>query len=253
MEKGDEQRVLRSLRIMEAIVGTSMPMSLAQLAAKTNIPKASVARNVEALINSGYVALIPDRRELIPGPRAVSMSIGVLGNGHFRRECRAILRKLVQMTGETCNFTVLDGDQVKYIERVQTKMPLQVHLEAGTRAPLYCTAGGKLFLSNMTQPVRESILMTLQLDALTERTITDPIALNRELDRVQKLGYGVDNQEFIFGMIGMAVPVKTSKAGVTVAALVCHATVARTSIVQLEKHLPAFRSAALELSALILQ
>ena len=105
----------------------------------------------------------------------------------------------------------------------------------------------------MDQPVRDNIITALRLDALTEKTITDPIELNRELDRVQKLGYGVDNQEYIVGMIGIAVPAKTSMIEETVAALVCHATAARTSIVELEKHLPAFRTASSEISALILR
>jgi len=236
------------MRVLEVVSGSLLPMSLAQLSQRADIPKATLARLVAEMTSSGYLSLVPGRRELIPGPRATRLSMGVLGNGQFRRECRAVLREVVGQLGETCNLTVRDGDRVMYIERVETQAPLRLHLEPGVRAPLHCTAGGKLFLAQMEPAERERFLGLIGLESLTPGTITDRAALGRELDRIRKLGYGVDNEEFVCGMVGIAVPLRLPGAQQTVAALVCHAAAARSSLARLEKWLPVLRQSALQLA-----
>lgn len=243
-ETVDDARVLRAIRVVEAVCDASLPISLPQLAQRAEIPKATLARLVSSLVRSGYLSFVPGRRELVPGPRAARLGIGALGNGQFRRECRAVLRDTVNKLGETCNLVVRDGDSVMYIERVETDAPLRMHLEPGTRAPLHCTAGGKLFLSQMDTFERERLVGVLKLDRRTPATLVNPEALMRELERLRKLGVGLDNEEFIAGMVGIAVPVRATDNGTLLAALVCHAASARATLAELEMKLPILRSAA---------
>lgn len=223
----DDARMLRAIRVIEAVCDAAMPLSVPQLAIRTEIPKATLARLVATLVSSGYMSFVPGRRELVPGPRSARLGIRALGNGHFRRECRAVLRDTVARLGETCNLVVRDGDSVMYIERVETDAPLRMHLEPGARAPLHCTAGGKLFLSQMPRPERDRLLSVYQLQRRTPATLVDLPILKIELDRLQKLGLGMDNEEFVAGMVGIAVPVRATDNGAVLAALVCHAAAAR--------------------------
>ena len=66
-----------------------------------------------------------------------------------RRERRAILSRLVEAIGETCNFTMHDGTDVVYLERVETSANVRLHMKTGSRVPLHCTASGKLLLSDI--------------------------------------------------------------------------------------------------------
>lgn len=247
----DSVRMLRAMRVIEAVCDASLPVSISQLALRVDIPKATLARLVTNLVASGYLSFIPGKRVLVPGPRAVRFALRALGNGYFRRECRAVLRETVNKLGETCNLVSIDGDSVAYIERVETDAPLRMHLEPGTRAPLHCTAGGKLLLSQLELAERTRLINTLRLDRMTRNSIATPQDLSRELDRIKAQGYGEDNEEFIVGMVGVSVPVRAPESNVTVAALVCHAATARADLRELSKKVPILNLAAKRLSTIL--
>lgn len=247
----DSVRMLRAMRVIEAVCDASLPLSISQLAPRVEIPKATLARLVANLVTSGYLSFIPGQRVLVPGPRAVRSALRTLGNGYFRRECRTILREVVNKLGETCNLVSMDGDCVMYIERVETDAPLRMHLEPGTRAPLHCTAGGKLLLSQMDLGERNRLLGQLRLERKTQSSIVSPQELVRELDRIKNQGFGEDNEEFIAGMVGVAVPVRSPDSPVTVAALVCHAATARANLRELAEKIPILKLAAKRLSTVL--
>lgn len=247
----DSVRMLRAMRVIEAVSDASLPITLSQLALRVEIPKATLARLVTNLVSAGYLSFIPGRRALVPGPRSIRTALGALGNGYFRRECRAVLREVVTKLGETCNLVSMDGDCVMYIERVETDAPLRMHLEPGTRAPLHCTAGGKLLLSMLELKERNRLVGLLRLERSTRSSIVSPQELIRELDRVKAQGYGEDNEEFIAGMVGVSVPVRAADSSVTVAALVCHAATARANLRELVEKVPILNLAAKRLSLIL--
>lgn len=245
-----EARVLRALQVMERIVESTQPVTLGQLAMRIGIPKATLARIVDTLVANNYLSPITGDRGLMPGPRAVHLALGTIGNSAFKRTCRAVLRTLVQSLGETCNLTGLDGDRVVYIERVETAEPLRFHVEPGSRHPLHCTAGGKLFLSQLSRLERNQLLDRLPLTNMTPSTITDRKLLDAELDRLATKRIGTDNEEFIRGMVGVAVPVLGGNDKI-VAAVVCHAATARLGLGELIEFVPKMRAASRQLQGLL--
>lgn len=242
-------RALRVLALLERITASNQPVSVSQLAQRVNIPKATLVRLLEILVTHGYVLNVPGMNGYIPGPQATRLATQTLGNNTFRHYCRTILGALVQLLGETCNLTVLDGDNVMYIERIETDEPLRMHIAPGTRLPLHCTAGGKLFLSRLNQPGRLAVLQRLHLKPMTPSTLTEPRTLGLELDRLAALGIGLDNEEFVRGMVGIAVPVCLND-GTMVAALVCHSATARTSLPDLLLHRQRLELAARQMGTL---
>lgn len=243
MDSCETNRTARVLLVLRTISEASLPITLSQLGLQTRIPKATLTRLVTELIREGYVLVLPGRRALVPGPSAIRLGVGVLGNGQFRRECRAILHSLVDRLGENCNLTIRDGDCVSYVERVCTNATLRLHLEPGEQAPLHCTAGGKLFLAHLEESERNRLMRIMTYQSMTPATITDPEALKLELQRLRKLGVGIDDEEFIVGMIGLAVPVRAPN-GTIMAALVCHAASSRTSLSVLQRHIPLLETSA---------
>lgn len=245
-----DERNLRALGVLEHIVSASQPVTLSQLAQRLEIPKATLSRIVTSLQSYGYLIALPGNQGFLPGPRMEKFGLASLGNNSFRRACRSVLRGLVQELGETCNLSALDSDRVMYVERVETTHPLRLQLEPGTRAPLHCTAGGKLFLSQMPSAEQEALLRTLTLSKMTPRTITDPEELAKELNLLKQHNIGLDNEEFIQGMVGVAVPI-TGLDGRVQAAIVCHSASARASLDELKMHIPQLRRAAAAMKEII--
>ncbi|WP_176039288.1 IclR family transcriptional regulator [Burkholderia stabilis] len=251
----DDARVLRALAVLEALASAGQPYTLSQLAARLHIPKATLLRLIESLEARGYVIHMPDSRGhdrgIALGPRAAQFALAALSNNSFTRGCRSVLRALVDVLGETCNLTALDGDTVLYVERVETTEPLRLEMRPGMRVPLHCTASGKLFLSQMNALERNAMLARLTLKKMTYRTLTDAQLLAAELDRLAARGVGIDNEEFVRGMVAVAVPVKDAASGRVLAALAVHAPTARATLNDLLENVAKMRDAATRLAPLL--
>jgi DNA-binding IclR family transcriptional regulator len=155
---------------------------------------------------------------------------------------------LVASLGETCNFTTMSGTEVLYLDRVETRWPLRLHLEPGSRVPLHSTASGKLFLANLPPDRRRRLLETLPLTTDTPSTITSIVRLEEECATILRRGYSTDNEEFLLGLIAVAVPVTTPSGGM-VAAIACHAPCARMPLRDAVARLPEMREAARKIGA----
>ena len=239
----DDVRRLRPLRLLQHLATASQPLTLGQLAGLMSVPKSTLMRLLDSMEANGYVLQVPAQRGYVAGSRSVELSLQILQGTNVRRDCRGVLRKLVGKLGETCNLTVQDAGRVLYIERIETTQLLRMHLDPGTWVPMHCTASGKLFLASMPLAERRHVLAGLALNRHSPRTITDPVQLERELDEIAKRGIGVDNEEFVGGMIAVAVPVR-NEDGRVVAAIACHAPTARVSLFELYAGVRHMREAA---------
>ena len=74
------------------------------------------------------------------------------------------LRQLSEEVGETCNITIPDGSQMRYLDRVETHWPLRMQFMIGTKVPLHCTASGKLFLSQLPGEQMSSLIENLNFE-----------------------------------------------------------------------------------------
>jgi DNA-binding IclR family transcriptional regulator len=156
------------------------------------------------------------------------------------------LQSVVDAVGETCNFTALSGDEVIYLDRVEARWPLRLHLEPGSRVPMHCTASGKLFLASMEAERRKRMLDSLTLTGMTERTVTSRDRLEQEIAEIVARGYSTDDEEFILGLIAVAVPVTDAK-GRVIGAVACHAAKPRLDLPQALEHLSRLKTAAAEI------
>jgi IclR family acetate operon transcriptional repressor len=127
---------------------------------------------------------------------------------------------------------------------------LGLRFESGSRVPLHCTAMGKLFLSVLPSRKRSLMLRTLRLHPYTENTITDPVRLERELEKIRGSRISTDNQEFLAGVVCVAVPVNGPN-GQPVAALAISAPLARMTLEQGLRHVPLLQAAAERLAGTI--
>lgn len=140
-------------------------------------------------------------------PRVRSLAVNVLMHAGPAAARHALLEQLVEKIGETCNLTMLSGNDVVYVDRVETEWPLRMHLQPGSHVPLHCSASGKLLLSFMPRERRERMIETLPLRAYSERTIIDRDALRKELSTTRRRLLAINNQEHLQGLIAIAVPV----------------------------------------------
>ncbi|RXF74268.1 IclR family transcriptional regulator [Hansschlegelia zhihuaiae] len=253
-EDGDRQpagsALTRSLELLETVAAAAEAPTVAELCHKLSLPKPTAHRLCQRLEAEGYLAREPGGRRFAAGPRLLRMGLDALRSG-IGADRRAVLEEVVREIGETCNFTTLVGHEVVYLERVEARWPLRMHLEPGSRVPLHCTASGKLFLAAMTPARRARMLDAIDLAAFTPSTITDRTALETELARIRKQGFSEDREEFLLGLVAISAPV-VGRDGATLAAVACHGPSARFDLDDARRHLPTLRAAAGKLAATLL-
>jgi len=225
------------------------PLTATEINASLNLPVPTIHRLVSNLEAEGFLTRHLDGRSYQPGPRLREMMVGVMRFWYQGLPQRDVLIRLNAQLGETCNLAMPDGDAMIYVDRVETQWPLRIQLHAGSRVPLHATSAGKLCLSMMPDPVLERYLKRAELRAYTPQTLTTPDALLAEVARIREQGYSTDSEEFVPGMIAVAVPVLDS-AGKLLATMSFHAPLQRLTLAEGLKHLPALRAAAEELGRL---
>lgn len=238
----------RVMEIVEIVSNSALPPTPADIAYLLDIPKPTVHRLLQQLQTDGYLQ-INMRGQAVPGARLVTIAQGVLYTSQHKALRQAILRRLSAEVDETCGISIADGIEMVYYDRFQSNWPLQVHLPTGMHTPIWCTASGKLYLSTIPNPQRARIIANLPMQRMTHRTITEPVALEAAVQSIERTELGVDDEEFIAGMVAVAVPVKDAQ-GRSFAFLYVHAPTLRKNIDDLRACEPAMRRAATELAQL---
>jgi IclR family acetate operon transcriptional repressor len=105
------------------------------------------------------------------------------------------MAQLVQRFQETVNLGILDGGEVLYIHVIECSNAFRLAAHAGLRGPVHSAALGKCLLCRLPHGEVKAILKAHPLEPLTPRTIREPAAFYRELERVRARGYALDNEE----------------------------------------------------------
>src|SRR5436190_5170459 len=234
---------LRAFSVVELIAKAEEPMSLDELTELSGLPKPTVFRILALLVRGGVVARESIEKRYLVGPRLSTLALKVQMHSPARAWRHSILVRLVEEIGETCNFTILDGNDVVYLDRVETSSPVRLHMDTGSRVPLHCTASGKLFLSQMTAVQLRQVLGTGPLKRYTARTITSIDALEKALRKVRADRVGTDIGEYLEGSVCLAVPV-TDRDGRICAVVALHGPAPRMTLRKGIEYLPALRRAA---------
>jgi DNA-binding IclR family transcriptional regulator len=202
---------------------------MAELARETGMTKPTAHRIISVLAELGFVERDQGKRGYVEGSRLIQFALDTLKATAPRNMRHTVLRALSEETGETCNFGILVGAEVIYLDRVEAKWALGLRFEPGSQVPAHCSAIGKLLLSLEPPKRRKELLRAMPLTRYTERTITSVPAMLEALERIHEDEIGIDDQESIAGVVCIAVPVRAADGG-TVGGIALSAPEARVSM-----------------------
>lgn len=241
---------VKAVAILEAMATVRRPLGVTEVGVLLGLPKPTAHRIVRMLESEGLLQREPGSRRFVPGARLVRLGLGVVAASMLSAPRHAILEALSQKIGETCNFGVMADSHVVYLDRVESAWPFGLRFERGSRVPLHCTSMGKLFLSLMPAKKCALLLRSMPLYRYTENTITDAARLEAELENIRSAEVSTDNQEFLAGVVCVAVPVRDTNKQ-SVAALAVSAPLARMTLQQGLQHVPLLQAAAEQLTVTI--
>lgn len=199
--------VSRALDLLEQFQKSDTELGITDLSNRLNLEKNNVFRLVVTLKAKNYIEM-----NVSTGKYRLGMQTRALGHVatrqfNFENQARPFLNELKQLCNEACYFSVMQGEYTYYLDGVDTDLPVRVALRIGSSRPVYCTAAGKVLLAYMSPQKREELLSGLEMEAITDKTITDVSLLNKELVSIAQKGHAVENQEHDTGVMEVAAPV----------------------------------------------
>lgn len=234
---------LRIFALLELIAAKGEFVTLQGMVEETGLPKPTMHRMLAQLESAELLVRQSDGRHYGTGGRLRDLAEHILLNATQHGATHAVLRHLVGQVGESCNITGLSGDEVIYLDRIETREPLRFHLHPGSRVPAHASASGKMLLSQMSVRQRRNLLEHAPLRACTAATITDLDDLDVELEAVAERGWAVDAEEFLPGLVCVAMPIQTPRRRSNRCVAV-QAPVARVPVEEAQRFVAPLRAAA---------
>lgn len=198
----------KALDVLEAIGSAPSGVTQADLAARLALPKTTLYRIIASLVDRGMIRRDPVRKVYRLGFRYLELVRNAYLMPDLVVAASLELRALRDLTGETSYLAVLDGNQVRSLERCDGAHTTRSAAALGQSKPVYCTGQGKAILAALDEESREAILKGLTLTPLTELTITDRRRLHTELQITRARGYAIDDEEIVMGVRCVAAAIR---------------------------------------------
>lgn len=221
----------KSLFILETLLQHSSFMSIMEISKKLKIYPSTIHRVLNTLKYRGYVEQNSADQKYRLGLKLVELGMARYHQIDLVKEAHSFLKELVDQCNETVHLGILDNTEVLYLAKEESSQTIRMCSHVGKRAPLHCTALGKVLLAYLPEGERKKILGKKELSRLTEKTITDKKELEKELSKVKKQDFTLDRGENEKDVRCIAAPIRNYQ-GKVIAALSISSPAYRTNIDQ---------------------
>lgn len=198
--------VVRTIAILETL-SHYQHINLENLAKETKLPKATLLRFLSTLVSLGYVYRDPSDLYSLT---LKLFSLGSHGLEHidFISLANPVAQRLCTSLGETVHMGVLEGKQAVYVLKKESSFTIRMYSRVGKTIPLYCTAIGKVLLSDMSERELLRYLAKVPLKPFTPNTLKDEQALRNELQLIRSQGWADDDEEHEVGTLCIGAPIR---------------------------------------------
>jgi len=184
-------------------------VSISELSKHLALPKSNIHRLLDTLLAYDYV-------EKTNNGFSYRLGWGLYDAGNIVPEQHTLnsanyipaLEKLCKKFDETVNLGILSRTEVIIICKIEPNVRIRANVQIGEREPLYATSLGKIFMSEYTNDKVINYFSKNKVVKFTDNTIGTAEDMLNELSQVRKQGYAVDNEEFSFGLVCVAMPIR---------------------------------------------
>ncbi|HEY5900860.1 MAG TPA: IclR family transcriptional regulator [Burkholderiales bacterium] len=239
--------VANSIRLLTSFSGEEDELAITALAHRLGLAKSTVHRLAATLAAAGFLEQNSDNGRYRLGVALFELGALVRRRMDVANEARPHLRELLEKTGETVQLGIVDHYSVLYVYEMESRHAIRMAAAVGARAPLHCTAVGKVLLAFQDADYAREALAR-GLTAFTPKTVTRRDAVLAMLEEVRRHEYAVDDEESEEGLRAIAAPVRNHN-GLVIAALGVAAPVQRMSKREMQTAVPVVMATARAVSA----
>jgi IclR family pca regulon transcriptional regulator len=195
----------KGLAVIRAFTREHAALSLSEIARDAHIPAATARRCLLTLEELGYVTR--NGRDFLLRPKVLELGAAYLESMNIEQVTKNHLEELARNTADSAALCVLDGSEIVYVARASVRTLLRLEAHIGSRFPAHATSTGRVLLAGVSPERLQRYFESAKLEALTERTVTDPAKLRSLIEETRRSGYSAVEDELAYGVIALAVPV----------------------------------------------
>ncbi|GAB1483241.1 IclR family transcriptional regulator [Treponema sp.] len=205
--------VHKAALILDSLAGIPN-QGVSELARLLGMPKSSVHGILETLAASTLVERNEETGKYHLGVKLVELGNRAQLELDICRIAAPFLQGLNVEFDETVHLTVLDRDEVLYVDCIESRRRLRTYSVIGVRAPLYCTSVGKAILAFLPDEEIRRIVQVKGLQKITANTIDTEERLFKELACIRSQGYAVDDMEHEDHLRCVGAPIRNARGQV---------------------------------------
>lgn len=194
----------KGLALMQLFSVDQPRLSVPEAARLSGLTPSATRRFLLTLVHEAF--LETDGRQYWLTPKALRIGQAYVDSAQLPRMLRPVVEQVARTTQEHVSVGTRDGDEIVHIVRSRYSHIASLSIRPGSRLPLYCTAGGRIWLASLAEEELQAYFARVELRGLTPHTCVDEAALREELRRVASQGYAEVDQEFEVGMRVLGAP-----------------------------------------------
>lgn len=202
--EGELKSVASAIELLDCFV-TDEELGVSQVARRLGVAKSTAHRLLTTLATGGLIEQNPDNGRYRLGLRLFELGHLALSRVELRRESRALLEEMREVSGLTVHLAVAQGADTLYLERLPTLRGMQAMSEYRRRWPLHATSSGKAICAY--DPVATQARIDAGFPPFTPNTIASREAFLAQLAQVRRLGYATASEEVMLRLASVAAPV----------------------------------------------
>jgi DNA-binding IclR family transcriptional regulator len=200
-----ELAILTVLGGEEAVEGGGL--GVVRIADLIGREKSQVSRTLKILAESGFVDRDTATLQYRLGWRFFALAARA-GEQRLLSVAPALLKRLVEDVGETVHLSVLQGVEVLTVLSESPPHAVKADGWAGRTVPIYCTSSGRALLFDHDHEALSSLLSGVEFRELRPGTVRNIEELEGSIALAREQGYALVDEEFEFGLVGAAAPVR---------------------------------------------
>ncbi|MDF2698608.1 MAG: IclR family transcriptional regulator [Haloplasmataceae bacterium] len=198
----------RTIEMLEIISKQINGISLKEIVEIMNIPKSSAFDILHTLIKLRVVSEKEGKeKKYVIGVKAFEIGSTFMKDIDLISKAKYELEELSEKLNKTTFIGVLDDEQILYVYKHQASNAKITASNVGSKNDLYNTSLGKAILAHLDKSKQLAIIDRINFITKTQNTIIDKNIFIKELEKVRKLGYAVDNRELENHMLCFGAPV----------------------------------------------
>ena len=194
------QSVDRALSIIETLAEDDEGYRLSDLAIRTGLSTSTVHRLLGTLESRRFVQFDRTESKWHVGARAFTVGATFARRRNFTAQAVPYLRKLRDLTRETANLAVVDDEFIIVLTRMESREIMRSLTKVGGRVAMVASGVGKAVLATYADEDVNAIIRHHGMPRLTEKSIIRPSDLFKELEKIRRQGFAVDDEEACMGL-----------------------------------------------------